>query len=59
MKRLATLALVVCFTAAPNLRRGPGRRRPANLEVGQFRVLAGALGYLIGKKGGPFFAREP
>ena len=56
MKHLATLALMVCFTAAPIFAE---EKEQGGLEVwkwANFVVLAGALGYLIGKKGGPFFA---
>src|ERR1039458_9167825 len=56
MKRFATLALVVCFSAAPIFAED---QEGGGLQVwkwANFVVLAGALGYLIGKKGGPFFA---
>ena len=56
MKRFATLALVVCFTAAPIFAED---QEGGSLQVwkwANFVVLAGGLGYLIGKKGGPFFA---
>ena len=56
MKRLATLALLVCLAAAPIFAE---EKEPGGLEVwkwANFLVLAGGLGYLIGKKGGPFFA---
>lgn len=56
MKRFATLALVVCFTAAPIFAED---KEDGSLQIwkwANFLVLAGALGYLIGKKGGPFFA---
>ena len=56
MKRLATLALLVCLAAAPIFAE---EKEPGGLEVwkwANFVVLAGALGYLIGKKGGPFEA---
>jgi F0F1-type ATP synthase membrane subunit b/b' len=56
MKRFATLALVVCFTAAPIF---AADQEGGGLQVwkwANFVVLAGGLGYLIGKKGGPFFA---
>jgi F-type H+-transporting ATPase subunit b len=56
MKRLATLALVVCFTAAPIFAED---KEGGGLQIwkwANFVVLAGGLGYLIGKKGGPFFA---
>jgi F-type H+-transporting ATPase subunit b len=61
MKRFATLALVVCFTAVPILAEGKegGEAEGGSLEIwkwANFVVLAGGLGYLIGKKGGPFFA---
>jgi F-type H+-transporting ATPase subunit b len=58
MKRFATLALVVCFTAAPIFAE---EKEPSGLEVwkwANFLVLAGGIGYLIGKKGGPFFAER-
>jgi F-type H+-transporting ATPase subunit b len=57
MKRFATLALVVCFTAAPIF--AEGEAEGGNLQIwkwANFLVLAGGIGYLIGKKGGPFFA---
>ena len=56
MKRFATLALVVCFMAAPIFAED---KEEGGLQVwkwANFLVLAGALGYLIGKQGGPFFA---
>jgi F-type H+-transporting ATPase subunit b len=56
LKRLATLALVVCFTVAPIF---AADQEGGSLQVwkwANFVVLAGGLGYLIGKKGGPFFA---
>jgi F-type H+-transporting ATPase subunit b len=56
MKRLATLTLVVCFTAAPIFAEG---QEGGSLQIwkwANFLALAGGLGYLIGKKGGPFFA---
>jgi F0F1-type ATP synthase membrane subunit b/b' len=56
LKRLATLALVVCFTAAPIFAED---QEGGGLQIwkwANFLVLAGGLGYLIGKKGGPFFA---
>ena len=56
MKRFATLALVVCFTAAPIF---AADQEGGGLQIwkwANFVVLAGGLGYLIGKKGGPFFA---
>jgi F0F1-type ATP synthase membrane subunit b/b' len=56
MKRFATLALVVCFTAAPIFAE---EKEEGGLQIwkwANFLVLAGGLGYLIGKKGGPFFA---
>jgi len=56
MKRFATLALVVCFTAAPIFAED---KEDGSLQIwkwANFVVLAGGLGYLIGKKGGPFFA---
>jgi F-type H+-transporting ATPase subunit b len=56
MKRLATLALLGCFMAAPIFAE---EKEEGGLEVwkwANFVVLAGGLGYLIGKKGGPFFA---
>ena len=59
MKRFATLALVVCFTAAPIF--AEGEAGGGNLEIwkwANFLVLAGGIGYLIGKKGGPFFAER-
>ena len=61
MKRLATLALVVCFTAALSFAEAKegGEAEGGSLQVwkwANFVVLAGGLGYLIGKKGGPFFA---
>ena len=57
MKRFATLTLVVCFTAAPIF--AESEAEGGSLQVwkwANFLVLAGALGYLVGKKGGPFFA---
>jgi F-type H+-transporting ATPase subunit b len=57
MKRFATLALVVCFTAAPIF--AEEKEEGGGLQIwkwANFVVLAGGLGYLIGKKGGPFFA---
>jgi F-type H+-transporting ATPase subunit b len=61
MKRFATLALVICFTAAPIFAEGKegGEAEGGSLQIwkwANFLVLAGGLGYLIGKKGGPFFA---
>jgi F-type H+-transporting ATPase subunit b len=56
MKRFATLAFVVCFTAAPIFAED---KEGGSLQVwkwANFLVLAGGLGYLIGKNGGPFFA---
>jgi F0F1-type ATP synthase membrane subunit b/b' len=56
MKRFATLALVVCFTAAPIFAED---QEGGGLQIwkwANFLVLAGGIGYLIGKKGGPFFA---
>jgi F-type H+-transporting ATPase subunit b len=56
MKRLTTLALMACFMASPIF---AAEKEQGGLEVwkwANFVVLAGALGYLIGKKGGPFFA---
>ena len=56
MKRFATLALVVCFTAAPIF---AADQEGGSLQIwkwANFVVLAGGLGYLIGKNGGPFFA---
>jgi F0F1-type ATP synthase membrane subunit b/b' len=56
MKRFATLALVVCFTAAPIFAQD---KEGGSLQIwkwANFVVLAGGLGYLIGKNGGPFFA---
>ena len=56
MKRFATLALMVCFMAAPIF---AAEKEEGGLQVwkwANFVVLAGGLGYLIGKKGGPFFA---
>ena len=56
MKRFATLALMVCFMAAPIFAED---KEDGSLQIwkwANFLVLAGALGYLIGKKGGPFFA---
>ena len=56
MKRFATLALLVCFTAAPIF---AADQEGGGLQIwkwANFVVLAGGLGYLIGKKGGPFFA---
>jgi F-type H+-transporting ATPase subunit b len=61
MKRFATFALVVCFTAAPSFAEAKegGEGAGGSLQIwkwANFVVLAGGLGYLIGKKGGPFFA---
>ena len=56
MKRFATLALMVCFMAAPIFAED---KEDGSLQIwkwANFLVLAGGLGYLIGKKGGPFFA---
>src|ERR1039457_5020375 len=56
MKRFATLALMVCFMAAPIF---AAEKEEGGLQIwkwANFLVLAGGLGYLIGKKGGPFFA---
>ena len=56
MRRFTTLALAVCFTAAPMFAEGG---EGGSLEIwkwANFLVLAGGIGYLIGKKGGPFFA---
>jgi F0F1-type ATP synthase membrane subunit b/b' len=56
MKRFATLALIACFMAAPIFAED---KEEGSLQIwkwANFLVLAGALGYLIGKKGGPFFA---
>ena len=56
MKRFATLAFVVCFTAAPIFAED---KEDGGLQIwkwANFVVLAGGIGYLIGKKGGPFFA---
>ena len=56
MKRFATLALLVCFMAAPIF---AADQEGGGLQIwkwANFLVLAGGLGYLIGKKGGPFFA---
>jgi len=56
MKRFTTLALMACFVATPIFAE---EKEPGGLEVwkwANFVVLAGGLGYLIGKKGGPFFA---
>ena len=56
MNRFATLALVVCFMAAPIFAED---KEGGGLQIwkwANFVVLAGGLGYLIGKKGGPFFA---
>ena len=55
MKRFATLALIACFMAAPIFAED---KEDGSLQIwkwANFLVLAGALGYLIGKKGGPFF----
>ena len=59
MKRFATLALLAYLTAAPILAEAKEGGEGSNLQIwkwANFLVLAGALGYLIGKKGGPFFA---
>jgi F-type H+-transporting ATPase subunit b len=56
MKRFATLALIACFMAAPIFAED---KEDGSLQIwkwANFLVLAGALGYLIGKKGGPFFS---
>jgi F0F1-type ATP synthase membrane subunit b/b' len=56
MKRFATLALVIGFMAAPVFAED---KEGGSLQIwkwANFVVLAGGLGYLIGKKGGPFFA---
>jgi F-type H+-transporting ATPase subunit b len=56
MKRFATLALMVCFMAAPIF---AAEKEEGGLQIwkwANFLVLAGGLGYLIGKQGGPFFA---
>ena len=56
MKRFATLALIACFMATPIFAED---KEDGSLQIwkwANFLVLAGALGYLIGKKGGPFFA---
>jgi F-type H+-transporting ATPase subunit b len=56
MKRLGTLALVVGFTAAPIFAED---QEGGSLQIwkwANFVVLAGGIGYLVGKKGGPFFA---
>ena len=56
MKRFARLALVVCFVVAPNFAQD---KEGGSLQIwkwANFVVLAGGLGYLIGKNGGPFFA---
>ena len=56
MKRVARLALVVCFVAAPIFAQD---KEGGSLQIwkwANFVVLAGGLGYLIGKNGGPFFA---
>ena len=56
MKRFATLAVIACFMAAPIFAED---KEDGSLQIwkwANFLVLAGALGYLIGKKGGPFFA---
>ena len=60
MKRFAMLALVVCFTVAP-IFAAEGEAEGGNLQIwkwANFLVLAGGLGYLIGKKGGPYFAER-
>ena len=61
MKRFATVALVVCFTAALGFAEGKegGEAEGGSMQIwkwANFLVLAGGLGYLIGKHGGPFFA---
>jgi F-type H+-transporting ATPase subunit b len=56
MKRLAKLALVVCFAAAPVFAEDKEDGSLQTWKWANFLVLAGGLGYLIGKKGGPFFA---
>jgi F0F1-type ATP synthase membrane subunit b/b' len=61
MKRFATLALVACFTAASIFAEGKkgGEDESGSLQIwkwANFVVLAGGLGYLAAKKGGPFFA---
>jgi len=61
MKRLATLGLVFCFTAALSFAEGKegGEAGGGSLQIwkwANFVVLAGGLGYLIGRNAGPFFA---
>jgi F-type H+-transporting ATPase subunit b len=55
MKRFTTLAVAVCFTAAPMFAEGGEGRSLEIWKWANFLVLAGGIGYLIGKKGGPFF----
>jgi F-type H+-transporting ATPase subunit b len=61
MKRFATLAFILCFTAALCLAAAKegGEAEGGSLQIwkwANFVVLAGGLGYLIGKNAGPFFA---
>lgn len=56
MKRWATLAVMVCFAAAPIFAEDKEDSGMQGWKWANFVVLAGGLGYLIGKKGGPFFA---
>ncbi|MBZ5726720.1 MAG: ATP synthase F0 subunit B [Acidobacteriia bacterium] len=61
MKRCAILALVLCATAAAGFSEGRegGEKEGGNLALwkwANFLVLAGGLGYVLGKNAGPFFA---
>jgi F-type H+-transporting ATPase subunit b len=59
MRRLAFLVLLVCFTATVQAAEASGEGEHGNLQIwkwANFLVLAGGLGYLIGKHAGPFFA---
>lgn len=59
MKRFAWLLLILCFTATVRAAETSGEGGHGSLELwkwANFVVLAGGLGYLIGKHAGPFFA---
>jgi F-type H+-transporting ATPase subunit b len=61
VRRLGTLAFILCFSAALGLAAEETKKgeEESGLQIwkwANFLVLAGGLGYLIGKKGGPFFA---
>lgn len=59
MKRLGICTLILCSMAAVSFAQGKEGEAAGNLQMwkwANFLLLAGGLGYLIGKNAGPFFA---